>query len=413
MFRNYLLTAWKVLLRRKVFTFISLFGIAITLTVLMVASTIIDSYLYPTGPQKNSDNFLSISRLTLKAKNSVNNSNPGFKFLTTNVSRLKSPELISFFTQPQSVATFLSGIKLNNSLRRTDSNYWKILNFEFIEGNYYSKEDVQAGKNVMVISQTTAREFFGPGKVVGKNLVASNQTFSIVGVVKDVSQMEQSAASDMWVPYTTAPSTQYQHEMMSGWEVLLYHSNPQMLVEMKSEYAHLLKNDFVTPDPERYKTAHSGADTPLERLARKFTGSWGDDSNLSGIIYLFIFGGLGFMLLPSVNLINLNISRIMERSSEIGVRKAFGASGSQLVVQFVVENILITAIGGIIGLFLSWFVLYQIGATDFIANADFSLNWRTFLVSTILILILGIISGVYPAYKMSRIHPVIALKGAL
>ena len=64
-----------------------------------------------------------------------------------------------------------------------------------------------------------------------------------------------------------------------------------------------------------------------------------------------------FMLLPTVNLININISRIMERASEIGVRKAFGAPARTLVGQFIVENIILTLVGGLVGFVLSFFCL--------------------------------------------------------
>ena len=68
------------------------------------------------------------------------------------------------------------------------------------------------------------------------------------------------------------------------------------------------------------------------------------------IISIFVFL---FLLLPTLNLVNINISRIMERSSEIGVRKAFGASSRTLVLQFIVENIILTFLGGVIGIVLS------------------------------------------------------------
>ena len=64
-----------------------------------------------------------------------------------------------------------------------------------------------------------------------------------------------------------------------------------------------------------------------------------------------------FMLLPTINLVNINISRIMERSSEIGVRKAFGASSSTIIGQFIVENIFLTLLGGLLGFVLSAVVL--------------------------------------------------------
>jgi len=117
------------------------------------------------------------------------------------------------------------------------------------------------------------------------------------------------------------------------------------------------------------------------------------------------------MLLPSINLINLNISRILERSSEIGVRKAFGASHKQLIVQFVVENILLTAVGGLIGFVISWFVLWQVEINQLIPGADFRFSLHSYIYGFGMIFLFGLISGTYPAYKMSKLHPVTALKG--
>jgi putative ABC transport system permease protein len=116
-------------------------------------------------------------------------------------------------------------------------------------------------------------------------------------------------------------------------------------------------------------------------------------------------------VLPSLNLININLSRILERSSEIGVRKAFGASSWTLVVQFVVENVVLTLIGSLIGLALAVPVLAALNASGVIAYAQLSLNFRIFFQGLALAFFFGLLSGVYPAWRMSRFHPVYALKG--
>ena len=122
--------------------------------------------------------------------------------------------------------------------------------------------------------------------------------------------------------------------------------------------------------------------------------------------------GLLFMLLPTVNLVNLNISRIMERASEIGVRKAFGASSRTLVGQFIVENIVLTLIGAVLGFVLSYFVLRGLTASGLVRYTVFHLNARVFLYGVAIALFFGVFSGVYPAWRMSRLNPVQALKGA-
>ena len=127
-----------------------------------------------------------------------------------------------------------------------------------------------------------------------------------------------------------------------------------------------------------------------------------------GVVSLLVFL---FMLMPTINLVNINVSRIMERSSEIGVRKAFGASSGTLIGQFLVENIFLTLIGGLIGFLLSALVLEMIADSGLIPYAQLGLNIRVFGIGLGLSLIFGFISGVYPAYKMSKLQAVQALKG--
>jgi len=114
---------------------------------------------------------------------------------------------------------------------------------------------------------------------------------------------------------------------------------------------------------------------------------------------------------PAINLININISRIMERASEIGISKAFGATSRNLVGQFLLENLVLTAFGGLIGFLLAGLVLHLINRSGLIPYADFHLNLTVFICGLLLTLVFGAFAGVYPAWRMSRSHPVNALKG--
>ena len=129
------------------------------------------------------------------------------------------------------------------------------------------------------------------------------------------------------------------------------------------------------------------------------------------MVLLWVLGALAFMVLPAINLVNINLSRIYERTSEIGVRKAFGASSRALVLQFVVENVVLSLIGGVIGL-VGAFALLKV-ATLFpqAPFLTFHLSWRIFVAALALATVFGLLSGVWPAWKMSRQHPVLALRG--
>ena len=101
----------------------------------------------------------------------------------------------------------------------------------------------------------------------------------------------------------------------------------------------------------------------------------------------------------------------MERASEIGVRKAFGAPSLTLIGQFTVENLILTLGGSALALILSHIVLGMISNSGLIPYATFQLNIRVFFYALLTAVAFGLISGVYPAWRMSRMHPVDALRG--
>ena len=112
-----------------------------------------------------------------------------------------------------------------------------------------------------------------------------------------------------------------------------------------------------------------------------------------------------------INPFNINVSRIIERSSEIGIRKAFGASSRTLVGQFIVENVILTLIGGTVGFLISITALEIVSGSGIVPYGEFTLNIRIFLYCFAICLFFALFSGVYPAFKMSRLHPVDALRG--
>jgi putative ABC transport system permease protein len=380
----------------------------------MVVSTIADGYFYPTGPEKNIDNIRVINRLVLTndEHSHTNSSRLGYKFIKDNISRLQAPELISINSGTQMTAIFNQGRKSKLLVKKTDNVFWQVLDFSFVDGRPFTQNEFESGQFVAVINQRTQKELFGEESAIGKNVSFDNQNFNIIGVVDNVSAVEETALSDIWVPYTTNATSGYQQETMGRWDAILYHSDPEILEQANQEYIHMLKNDVILETPEKLTEAYSGAYTKLESLSREmFYEEYSYDTHEQMFISVMIGLVLLFMLLPSINMINLNVSRIMERASEIGVRKSFGASTKQLLMQFIVESILLTLIGGVIGILLSIFIINSIEASGIIPYAMFSFNFRIFVVGLFLVLIFGLVSGVYPAYKMSRLNPVTALKG--
>jgi len=181
--------------------------------------------------------------------------------------------------------------------------------------------------------------------------------------------------------------------------------------KIKEEYAQMMQKVEIR-NPKEVKKIFSFPDSVLESFVRSFLGS--GNENGVGLFYGILAGIMFlFMLLPTTNLVNLNVSRIMERSSEIGVRKAFGATSKTIIGQFIIENLFLTLLGGFLGLVLSAIILNMINNSGIIVYADLGLNLRIFGWGMLICLIFGIISGVFPAYKMSRLQAVEALKGGI
>jgi putative ABC transport system permease protein len=413
--KNYLLTAYKVFIRRKVFTGINLLGIVLTLTVLITATAVIDTFVHPTGPEKHSASFLEISTLSMLTADRENNwvSPVGYKFYDQYVRQLEQPSKIAIHSDAEKATSYLNGEKLSLQLMRTDGHYWEMLEFDFVEGRPLSQTDEEQGRFVAIISRETQSQIFGDQSALDQSITLNGQAFAVVGVVENVSAMELHASADIWVPISTNPSSLFRQELMGGFQVLLQSDSSENLKDIQQEYIEMLQNN--TYDGRRhFEYAYGGADTKFEGWARRLSGR--HDSFESGSKKLLATMGMAallFMLLPTVNLVNLNVSRMLERASEIGVRRSFGARQGDLVGQFVVENVLLTFVGGLIGGIFAAVILQAIETSGLIPHAEFAVNWRVFAYGFALVVIFGVLSGVYPAWKMSRLQPVQALKGEL
>ncbi len=382
---------------------------------MVVVTRVIDNNLHPIGPEKTSDNFILVSKLliTNDDQSQMNSSYPGFKFIHDYVLPLKAPELISAFTKESKVPFFIQGKKVNHYMRRVDANYWKVLDFEFIAGTPFNLTEFESGKFLAIINQQTANKLFPGADALGQTIIVQNQQFIVSGVVNNVPRTELEAYADIWVPYTTWPTTAYRQQIFGNFRAILYHSDSSRLEDARLEFTNRVKNEFVAEGPDQ-TIAVSHADNKLEEFARDIFGEdLSYESYVQSLIIMASIISILFMLLPSINMVNLNVSRIMERSSEIGIRKAFGASTNQLVWQFVVENIVLTLIGGLLAFILSELLLNFIESSGMIPYVEFKFNLRILLSSLFLVLVFALVSGVYPAFKMARMDPVIALKGGI
>ena len=288
----------------------------------------------------------------------------------------------------------------------THAAYWDILEYDFVEGKAFNKQEVDNAEKVAVISEDMKNEYFGDApSVVGKYIEADNVKYRVIGVVKNVPITSYLTYSDIYLPYTVSKSDYKDKGYEGGYTAILLAKSSADLKKMHDEYEDVIKK--VPMEKKEYTKIYSHADNYISAYVDTGNENQSGVTLVLTIISVFVFL---FMLLPTLNLVNINITRIMERSSEIGVRKAFGASSRTLVYQFIVENIILTLLGGAIGLILSVVVMYFINSAHLIANLELSVNFMVLFIGLLICLVFGLFSGVYPAWRMSKLNVVTALK---
>jgi putative ABC transport system permease protein len=411
MFRNYLMISLAVLLRRKFLAGVSLFGTVMTLTVLVVAAAVLDSMLNPAGAERAQSHILVVDYLCLKGKSFGGCSNPGLGFYERHIVPLKTPDKISYSTVPATATSYVDGRKIVSQVRRTDAAYWEILQFELLSGRPIAADDVREGRRVAVVNQATAESFFRGRSALGQTMAVDSDAFEIIGVVANEPETSELAFADVWVPYTAGLTAAYQEKWDADGVILLHVEREAAKPAVRAELRESLQNFVYLPDPDRFDRATAVAETSLGRVATRLVGQPADgESHVTRFVGAAIVLTLLFMLLPALNMANLNIGRILERAPEIGLRKATGASIRVLVGQFIFESILLTFIGGLLAFAITPLFLSFLNRSVF-SHGELTLSLPVFFAGLLFIVIFGVLSGAYPAWRMARLEPAAALRG--
>ena len=410
---NYIKIAWKVLLRHPFYTFITLFGISLTLTVLMVLTSFLDHLFgshYPEG-KRNRSLYIATILQTDSTRTSMSSGPATFGFLTKYAKSLKTAEKVTILSNFSFSNTYVNGKRIKLNTKYTDADFWDVTDFEFLDGKPFNDQNIKNGDHVVVITDALRDQYFEKdgGSVIGKYVEIEGINYKVIGVVKGSPATRVYTYSDVYFPYT-APKSNYENKGMRGRYIAIVLAKnesdiPAIQSEFDSKIASISKAEIQ--DGRNYSILIIKA----EKYFDHFLTTFARDNKQKIFAYtIAVFVLMMFMGLPAINLVNVNVSRIMERASEIGVRKAFGAPSKALLWQFIIENIFITFIGGVFALALSFLIISMINSSGWIAYADLTINFTVFAISMLVCLVFGLVSGVLPAFRMSKLKIVDALK---
>lgn len=280
-------------------------------------------------------------------------------------------------------------------------DYQYIEKAEIKDGRFISLKDVKSKDKVCAIGRLVEEDLFLKESAVGKYLDLEGVQYKVVGVYSDGGGDNQERI--IYVPFTTIQRLYLGNDNI-GDITLTY--KPSLSVDQAlvliQEMTTKLKNKFdVAPNDQRGIRIGDGVLNAKKRL----------DNISSGLGALIPIIGFGTLIAGILGISNIMIFIVKERTKEIGIRKALGASPKAIVSIILLESILITTITGYIGLFVGVGVLKAIGTSlerYWITNPG--VNSSILLSATIVLIIAGAIAGFLPAKKASKIKPIIALR---
>lgn len=306
-------------------------------------------------------------------------------------------------------AVLVSGaVSYQDAIYRPTIFGWKaealgdMLNIVPEEGAYFSDQDIRTRAKVAVLGSRVRQELFGESSAVGKRVTVRNASFRVVGVLPKSGQLSFFNPDEIVViPYSTAQQDilgiDYFHEVM------VWVTDPALVNSVADDIRRTLREQHHITDKAKDDFFVVTQEDILERVQTVTTALTMFLSSIAAIS--LVVGGVGIM--------NIMLVSVTERTREIGLRKAVGATDADILRQFLLESLMLTVSGGVFGTVIA---VALTALMAFVANARFNLAWEFQLPVSSIVLgvgmaaVVGLLFGMYPARQASRKSPIEALR---
>jgi putative ABC transport system permease protein len=284
----------------------------------------------------------------------------------------------------------------NTILTGVSPDQQDVHDLDMLEGRFFNEEDEARSAKVTVLGYDTAAQLFPGQSAMGKDVQASGMVFTVVGVLDKQKQAFGGGANPQdnqaYFPLTTF---HYMHPEELDYWITLKYDDPKNLSLVTDELTELLRRRRKVLNEKPDNFAIFGTDT-ITRLWNEITG---------GLFLLLFSLSSVALLVGGVGVMNIMLVSVTERTREIGVRKAIGATKRTILTQFTLEAITLCALGGVIGITLGSAIA---AGLKFILPTVLSPLWV--LIAFMCSCAIGLIFGIYPAWKAANLDPIEALR---
>jgi len=404
MITHYLTIAFRNIFRNKVFSSITVFGLALGMaTSILILLWVIDEIEYDRFHEHIDRLYCIVERQDYS---------DGQKLHTNNTPFALKDELISNYPEVQNAARTLwmgdrpmsyeDNVVSIGPVAFVDPEFLQILTFKLLKGDPNALKE----PNTIMITEKVAVTFFGDGDAIGKTLQMDGKFDFTVGAVLENVPENSTFQFNILIPFVQM-KTIFERDLLS------WNNNwPRTTVLLKDEAdagAFEKKIENLCKD-------HGQENTTLfiKPLSRDHLYSNSGESNNIQYVYLFIAIGLIILIIACVNFVNLATAKSEDRAMEVGIRKVAGASRSSLIMQFLIEKLLLVFISLLISIILTVFLtpLFNDISGKTLQLGLFK-NPNAMLLFIGVGLFAGLLSSVYPSFALSSFSPVRALKSMM
>ena len=281
----------------------------------------------------------------------------------------------------------------------TTESYYDIQNLQLSMGRWLKQSDLDNHTYVCVLNQTAAEELVGYTDCVGQAVTLNQTKYTIVGVLADdensLTSLLTSGTMIAYLPYTSLVRLS---GTVSPEVSTFYVSAPQggTLDQAETAVTNLLM-EYCEKDEDAFEvSSQDSLESALSSVTSMMTVMLGGIAGISLVV-----GGIGIM--------NIMLVTVTERTREIGIRKAIGASRGTILTQFLMEAVVLCMMGCCLGIFLSWAILQIVNTVVASLDMAFHLNLGVVLISVGFCFVIGLVFGLYPANKAAKMKPIDAL----
>lgn len=384
MSKTYFRQALAMIREEKLFSAIHIAGTALAIAFTMVMAVVYYIKLAPIYPEVNRMRTIYFDGIKIEAERRGMltyygmkafrewfQDSPNIEYCAPTTLACGTGKLLGERQQPVALG---NGEFIEAVTNETNADFFKIYEYEFLEGRAFTKQEVEALDMVCVIGDGFAERLFGKGiEAVGKTVsLEDSYELRVVGVVRQGSQLAPDSYADLFMPYTLDHVIYRDSPYEGNFSIVATVKDAKHLKALRKELEELearltINQEEITGGViffgEGVKTKVVLTSNLESHAMHALRTSNRKDSftNVSNRQLIMHFAGLLFVLLfvPALNLCGIVAGRMERRTAEMAVRKAFGARRSTLLNQVVTENLVLTSIGGLIGLALSWLSIYN------------------------------------------------------